>query len=201
MIIHKSTTMKKILFLLCLFAFLYTDSQAQRWKKTKAKFTKKVAVLTRHPDEIYLKGNNDTTSYYYYVTDAGLFFTEKKDLVDEIAKYLPSIEIPGRYVELEGTTLKPFTKIPKRQLDYLSRKAGKAINKQTEAIRISGHSLKSSVKKEGPKVANGENTDSLKLIIEQLEIKEKAARAKADSLSKVKTPPPPAKAATKEKEW
>lgn len=132
--------MKKVLLLLALLAFFGT-ADAQRHGKKKNVFTKKVAVLTRHPDEISLRGSDDTTSFYFFVTDNGLFFTEIKSVFEEISNHLPSLHIPGRSVEIGGTTLKPFTKFPKRQLDYLSRRAGKAINKQTDAVRISEHSL------------------------------------------------------------
>lgn len=135
--------MKKLLLLLCFIAFA-VNADAQRRGRNKKTPVKKVAVLTRHPDDISLKGGDDTTNYYFFVTDAGLFFTEKKDVRDEICDYLPSRHIPGRTVELEGTTLTPFTKFSRRQLSYLSRRAGKALNKHTKAIRISGHSLKSS---------------------------------------------------------
>lgn len=134
--------MKKVLLLLSLFAFAI-NADAQRRSKTKKVPGKIVTVLTRHPDEITLKGSDTVNNvlYYFFVTDQGLFFTDNEELFEEIQEHLPAKQIAGNSVELEGTKFRPFTKFPRVQLDRLSRRAGKVINKKTDAVRISGHLL------------------------------------------------------------
>ncbi len=135
--------MKRVLLLLCFTAFTVNTDAQRRKARNKKPTSMEVTVLVRHPDPIILKGGDDSTNYYFFVTPNGLYFTEKKDISDEICDHLPSNVIAGRSVELEGTRLKPFTKFSRKQLDYLSRRAGIALNKHAKAKRISGHSLRS----------------------------------------------------------
>lgn len=142
--------MKKIsLFLLSFFAFA-TIANAQIFKKKeKEKVDAITGTLVLHPDSVAIKGNDNKVYYFFLDTkNECLFITDNKDIFSSFSKFLPKEKIPGREIEIEGTSISPFTLFSKSQLKEQGKKMGLQLNRY-KIYKIFNYGLK--------EVGNNEN--------------------------------------------
>ncbi len=142
--------MKKIaLFFVLLLMVISTNAQIFK-KKPKKEVPGKEVVLTRHPDEVILKGKDKADYYLFFSLDQKcLLITDKKSVYDSVSSFLPLRSIPGREVKMDGPGIDPFTIFTKSQLEETSQRVGFAINRyntfrifNTELIQLSVEPVK-----------------------------------------------------------
>lgn len=121
--------MKKILISLCIFAFAVTVQAQIFSKKSKQKVNSIVGTLYLHPDSVATKGNDSKTYYFFLDTkNECLFITDNTDIYKTFATFLPKVQISGRQIEVEGTSISPFTLFSKSQLKDEGKKMGLKLN-------------------------------------------------------------------------
>lgn len=115
------------------FLFFVNIGHAQIFgKRVKQKVNSITGVLTLHPDSVAIKGSDNKLYYFFLDTkNECLFITDNDDIYKTFSSFLPKIQVPGREIEIEGTSISPFTLFSKSQLKDQGKKIGLELNNYT----------------------------------------------------------------------
>ncbi len=87
-------------------------------------------TLTKHPDSVSLKAKDGKIFYLFFsLAKKCLVISDNPDIYEKFSTHLPETSIAGREVQIEASSINPFTYFSKEQLDDLSQHLGVELNK------------------------------------------------------------------------